>query len=1035
MQYLFSELKKVDEHFEWELFPKQEKIAEGGYGSLVKAPLQIHQKSGKPTYFVDENFIKIDGLPEVETYKIDPVVVKAATEKTKHAPKSFDAANTNVNTDTKFPVPDNIEKMLANCAQQRDIVDKAEKQNHLENDERVVLANLGRFFGKPGIDWIHSVISNCRDYNKDTTDYHIGMLSGNPVYCSTVEKARSNNLCDNCRNKSNTPISLGYTRIQQHYHAGVKLATDARLPDIFTKLGLVNIEKVNSYEVSYNNHTYYINKMNATWLDGFNIIDFIRFVKPEDWKLFIHQNYPEINVDEFSFERTDKKIEEIFPFKGDVVTFKKYLSEADKEVEQILTDDNNYNLIAFTGSGKSEAIIKKIQSKNLNAIFLTPYESTSKQLESKYKVKAIYGSVSLDVVKGYVKSSNLIVSTYDGLRKILEARLMPEEYILTIDEAHNLVTHSNFRGPALRNISDNMTRFKKIINITGTPEGVLNNDYKNIKFVKHNQPNLIANYTIIKTEEHSNIACVDHIINNKPGSGKVIIFKNSIKSLEEISDALVQRGIEKRRIKILNATTKDEKLFEEIVENEKIPAEVKYVLTTSVISDGVNIVNQNIEAVYLLDVNNLLLLRQFVARFRKGIKHIYDIIPSPKDSTSSKNWFDFAVELKRFTALYEKIAQDKTTFLNECGLIENTAKTNLLKNAVGSVNQELNFLLVKENTSEVIVDYPLLTLDLLESFNKVAFIDSGKRKEYIDHFLKVNCNQKDLKKARVDISASKQKVKDKAEKDSKQLVGLLNKNPKKIITAYLQNVNQNLFNQVKNLIGDLYDASISTADFFKKNKKLLKLKDSTWLIEQYMHFHRFGFSHKFIIEILKKTTNEINEFILEYYTLLTLEMVQNHATILKYNTKSLQVFDYAVFKFIYDYFPGHQQFTYDGLHKDINTYLLDSKITNRKLERPKLQEIVNRMIKKTRLKERRGTKVTNVGYKFDRYKTIEDLVGQGNEKIIKDSFNHYLKSKADFMHMNLFIANLTQGSSSNPAMWKEIMEMRKYLAELNKTKP
>jgi Type III restriction enzyme, res subunit len=1035
MHHLFSELKQVDENFEWELFPKQEKLAGVGFGSLVKAPLQIHMKSGKATNFVDENFNKIDGLPDIETYTLDPVAVKALTETTKHAPKSFTPTTTTAGVQTKYPVPDNIVKMLANCAQLRDIVEKAEKNNHLENDERVFIANLGRFFGKNGIAWIHSVLQNCRDYNATTTDYHISMLSGNPVYCQTVEKVRANSLCDNCRNKANTPISLGYTRIQQQYFAGLELAKTKKLPDLFTKLGLTMTEKTHSYEVELYKQKYYINKHSGVWLKEFNIIDFIRYARPEDWDLFIHQNYPDINVDKFTFERTEKKIDEIFPFKGSTITFKNYLSEADTEVEQIVTDDDNYNMVAFTGSGKTQAVIKKIQAKKTKAIFLTPYESTAKQLKNNYTVPAIYGTVSIDSVKDYVKTDNLIVSTYDGLRKILETQIIPEEYVLLIDEAHNLITHANFRGFALQTIFENMTRFKKIVHITGTPEGVLNNDYKNIKFVKQNQPKQIANYSIIVSHEKTDTACIDHIIKNRPGRGKVIIFKNSIKSLEVISDSLVQSGVEKRRIKILTAQTKDEKVFESIVSKEVIPPEVKYVLTTCVISDGVNIVNQNIDTVYLLDVENLLQLRQFVARFRRGVTNIYDIIPSPIDVTAGKKWFDFSVELKRFTALYENIARDKTVFLNQCGLIDGAGKTNLLKSAVGTVSLELDFLRVNEDTGEVVVSYPLLTLNLLGNFNRVGFVDSGKRKEYLDHFLNVKCNIEELAAVKVDLTASKAKIKDKADKERVKLIGLLNKDPKIVVTTYLQNVNQSLFNRIKNVITDLYDASISTADFYEKNKPLLKQKDSGWLIEQYLHFYRFGFPHKFIIELLKRSDHEINEFVLGYYTLLNLEMVQNHVKILKYNKKSLQVFDYAVFKFLYDYFQPLQEFTYDDLLHDINTYLLREKITSRKLGRLKLQEIVNRLVTKTRIKKRAGSKVNSVGWKFIGFKTIEDLVGKKNEQIIKDSFLKYLNSKIEFIHTNLFISNLQQGNSSNSAMWKDIMDMRKYLLNLTKTIP
>lgn len=1028
MHHVFDDMPKVSEHFEWELFPKQEQLTGKLEGSLVKAPFQTHLKSGKATYFVDENFNPLKGFPDVKTCKLDPVAVKAATEKTKHAPKSFNSSNAAVQTITKYPVPDNIGKMLANCQQLNVIVSKAENINHLDNEERVILANLGRFFGKPGVTWVHAVLSHCRDYNTTTTDYHISMLSGNPVYCDTIEKARKNTLCKNCKNRNSTPISFGYTHIPQHYYESKKLIV--KLPEIIEKLGLKYTDKANSYAVKFNNHLYFMNKNSGKWLKEFNIIDFIRFVKPDDWELFLHDNFPDINANKFGLELTGKLITEIFPFKGSVYTFSNFLSERDAEVEQILTDDSSYNIIAFTGGGKTQAVIKKIQDKKLKAIFLTPYESTARQLESKYKVSSVYGTVSIDTVRDYVKNSSLISSTYDGLRKILETQLVPEDYILLIDEAHNLITHSGFRSRALKVIFDNLNTFKKVINLTGTPEGVINNDYKNVKFLKQNQASLISDYTIIVSEEKSPLGCVDHIINNPPGRGKVVVFKNSIKALQTICDALIERGVEKRRIKVLHANEKESAVFESITDNETIPPEVKYVLTTSVISDGVNIVNQNIEAVYLLDVDNLLLLRQFVARFRKGVKNIYDIIPAAKDSTNQKKWFDFPVELKRVIALYEKIAEEKTRFLTECGLVKSAAQVEMLKSAIGNAIREVDFLRISDESEEVIVDHPTLTLDLLETFHSTALIDPQKRKEYLDHFLNVNCKSIAMHKVKTDITVSKERVRAKAEKDKSALVKLIKKDTKKVVTTFLQKINPSLFSQIKNSIGEIYDPSVASQEFYDKYKKILKLKESQRLIEQYMQFYKFGFPHEFIMELLEKKDNEIGEFLLDYYTLLTLEMVQNHSAILKYNKKSLQVFNYAVFKFLYDYFPVKKEFDYDTVLNDVNRHLLSEKITGKKLERTKLQEIVNRMIEKTRVPKRVGTKVKSVGWKFSHFKTIKDIVDPARVPIIQESFNKYLLKKADFMRTGLFSESLRSGSGSDAAVWKNVNEFRKMCSEL-----
>ncbi len=60
MHDVFDDMNRVDDAIEWEIFPKQDNVSNDGFGSYVKPPLQIHQKSGHWSYFVDENFNEID---------------------------------------------------------------------------------------------------------------------------------------------------------------------------------------------------------------------------------------------------------------------------------------------------------------------------------------------------------------------------------------------------------------------------------------------------------------------------------------------------------------------------------------------------------------------------------------------------------------------------------------------------------------------------------------------------------------------------------------------------------------------------------------------------------------------------------------------------------------------------------------------------------------------------------------------------------------------------------------------------------------
>ena len=48
-----------------EIFPKQISVTEGGFGNLVKLPMGIHMRTGKRSYFLDDDFNEIKYNEEV----------------------------------------------------------------------------------------------------------------------------------------------------------------------------------------------------------------------------------------------------------------------------------------------------------------------------------------------------------------------------------------------------------------------------------------------------------------------------------------------------------------------------------------------------------------------------------------------------------------------------------------------------------------------------------------------------------------------------------------------------------------------------------------------------------------------------------------------------------------------------------------------------------------------------------------------------------------------------------------------------------
>ena len=154
---LFKTMALVDdENMHIEIFPKQSHATDTGPGSLVKAPLGKHQRSG--------NFSKfIDNIDTVEFVSEDTI---------KNAINEYDA-------------------IFHGCSALRNIRDEGIHSEHLGHDERLALAYIFANLGDPGTDYIEKeVFSNLSDYDPDKTKYQLANVQKKgykPITCRTMQ--------------------------------------------------------------------------------------------------------------------------------------------------------------------------------------------------------------------------------------------------------------------------------------------------------------------------------------------------------------------------------------------------------------------------------------------------------------------------------------------------------------------------------------------------------------------------------------------------------------------------------------------------------------------------------------------------------------------------------------------------------------------------------------------------------------------------------------------------------------------------------
>jgi group II intron reverse transcriptase/maturase len=164
----------------WELFPKQRKLKEGAKGQAVKLPWGKHSFTQRQAWFVDENGEVIeDQLHMIST--LQSIQKQAVFH---YLQNGFnERVQLNENTISK-----EILTILLGCPVVRHMVDKAKQTNYLTHQERLLLLNVFAPLGADGKDFIHQVISQTFNYNRQTTEKFIRRSYNKPISCVRIRE-------------------------------------------------------------------------------------------------------------------------------------------------------------------------------------------------------------------------------------------------------------------------------------------------------------------------------------------------------------------------------------------------------------------------------------------------------------------------------------------------------------------------------------------------------------------------------------------------------------------------------------------------------------------------------------------------------------------------------------------------------------------------------------------------------------------------------------------------------------------------------
>ncbi len=378
--------------------------------------------------------------------------------------------------------------------------------------------------------------------------------------------------------------------------------------------------------------------------------------------------------------------------KGRVLNYQygKYISESQRM--QILNDINaaifanrrqnkqtKIIISAPTGVGKTSMFYELAKANQIKMILALSYTSQVLQGKASYRIQEVLTGMCDD--DSEVPQTGSIFMTYDKAA-IVKGEINASEYILVIDEAHNLVNHSEFRGKALHGLQQLSRQCKAVVYMTATPEFINDTDIDlTIKIEQENPP--LINVSVCKYENDATSKVVDALINqHKPGKIDVI-YRRSKEQLYQMEKLLQARSIETH---VIHSDIKDEsEVYQNLSKYQNLSPGTIFkqggvLLTTNLIIDGINILDQNVGNLFLVDIKSVTDLIQFPSRFRHGFDQYYLFVsgnvPAYVNQKSRQELFSMYFGL----ALKQKESHDTFVFkinsLVSSGLIPEIALTN-----------------------------------------------------------------------------------------------------------------------------------------------------------------------------------------------------------------------------------------------------------------------------------------------------------------------------------------------------------------------
>lgn len=296
---------------------------------------------------------------------------------------------------------------------------------------------------------------------------------------------------------------------------------------------------------------------------------------------------------------------------------KRFVSEKFETILNVADRNKELLVYAETGTGKTTAIFKHFKDlrPEKRCLVLAPLTIIVNQLQKDHQNEAIFlTGESLHNEHKEALESQIVVATYEqGIKHLKENAF---DYVF-IDEVHQLITANAYKEETIKEATQNLIG-KKIIGLTGTPQQI----FKDLGFTL---------MSLTRPDQKKTKVClrywnvlpykiiVNHLRNVK---GKALFKLDEKNTIEQIKKELVERGnYKENEILVLKSTRKikNSNDFKILANERKFKDEVKIILTTSLINEGLSIEQKEFSDIVFIENSynpRPEPIKQFFARFR-----------------------------------------------------------------------------------------------------------------------------------------------------------------------------------------------------------------------------------------------------------------------------------------------------------------------------------------------------------------------------------------------------------------------------------